>query len=1556
MKVKRKSTLKEIGGKIIKKTGKVLAWILGILLLLIFDLYFALKNPRVQTWVTQRIASYMSDELKTKITIQGVDIEFFKKIVLKGIYVEDQHGDTLLYADKFKVDITRFSYDNKYMNISTIDLDNAFVKVKKYKGEKGLNYRFITQYFKTTDTTRHTSSAPWKIDFGGVNLNNINFAYVDTRDTINDPGMDYENIRVSGIKGKLADINPMGDSVSLRIKNLQGTERCGLALKDFNTLMTVSDSCARLDNLNFITKGSSVNGFIAFYYNSTDDIADDFVHLVKMDGHFSTSVIEMGDVAYFSPNLLGMKKKVMFTGDIKGTVEHLKCKNVDVRFGESSHVAGNFYFNGLPDINQTDMNFKIREATINKKDLEGIPVAPFEKGKNLEVADNIGLLGEMKFSGSFEGFLNDFVAVGKLNTAIGTLTMENLAMTRDTSTEPYSYDGEVRSDQFNVGSFFGIPDMSVVTGDVTIKGSGLSSDDINANIDGKISSLNYHNYNYQNITVSNANIKKQVFKGDVVVNDSNVKVIFNGEVDNSGAMPKMKFTADIDSANLGKLGFLDNDHEYFLTTDLEMDFSGNNIDNLNGHMGVNNLSYIKDGEKFNFNEFDLYGQGDPEKDRTIFLRSDIVVITLKGKFKVLELPHSFSDIMSNYLPAYFPPENESQSKKDAVQEFNWYVTFQQNTKPVEVIIPGLKIAPQTQFNGNFNSTQNKFRSNLNSSSVVYNDIEYNHITMNSDNYISFPGQCALRLKMDELKITDTIGVKNFDLSCIATHDSLYTVWAWDNHTQKLNDCDMDLLFHFDNEQSFKMDFDSTFIHIDDSLWTVMPGNYMRKDSSKFTFHNLTFRSGTQSIGLDGIISPRPHDELNISMTDFNIGYLNYFTKQSGITVSGFIPNSKTSISDFYHTPIFTSNTDFQKLYINEQNIGDGSIDANWLEAKNAVRLDGHFSRGIPDPTTGQNVDNIQFGGFYYPKKKENSLDISSNFINIPLDVLQPLLKDFCSMMKGQMDGDLHIGGTPDKPLLTGQMGVAIKRVKVDYLGLTLDPTGTEQIVKIEENSFFFNNFKVSDGYGDTAKIYGHLFHDNFKNFQFDMDFSFDHFLVLNTTAADNELYYGRVFASGFMNIFGYVDDIVRIDMTVTSTDKIYHNGKTLNSEFYIPMTSTSEASSTDFITFEDSLKSGINIKPKAIRNSGVDLYLNITPTPDMMVKVVFDKTVGDELTAYGSGNLNLHIPPTGDFTIRGQYAVDEGKYLFTMKNLVYVQFDLAKGGLISWNGDPYEAQINADAVYKTNTSVEPFFPMDSTNKAYHRNYPVDVVMHLEKNLMNPDVSFDINLPTADQNIQETVRSYTSTDLEKNRQVLSLMVLNSFMTPSELREGGGANQNVVGGTSATLLSNFVSGTLNNWLGQISSDYTMTMKYRPNDDLTTAELKVYLQTQFLNNKITVDVDAGKINSSQVTSSTTNSQWVGDVNVEYKATADGKVRFRAFNRSNDNVVLNENSPYTQGVGVFYREDFETWGELMKRYKDAITSQNPNRNKVPKPNTVNAPDTTLPQDSIPAAKDSIH
>ena len=58
------------------------------------------------------------------------------------------------------------------------------------------------------------------------------------------------------------------------------------------------------------------------------------------------------------------------------------------------------------------------------------------------------------------------------------------------------------------------------------------------------------------------------------------------------------------------------------------------------------------------------------------------------------------------------------------------------------------------------------------------------------------------------------------------------------------------------------------------------------------------------------------------------------------------------------------------------------------------------------------------------------------------------------------------------------------------------------------------------------------------------------------------------------------------------------------------------------------------------------------------------------------------------------------------------------------------------------------------------------------------------------------------------------------------------------------------------------------------------------------------------------------------------------KGFNRSNTDIV-NDTNPYTQGVGLFYKEDFDSFGELLRRYwKSVFTRKREEENKGVKKN----------------------
>jgi len=429
-------------------------------------------------------------------------------------------------------------------------------------------------------------------------------------------------------------------------------------------------------------------------------------------------------------------------------------------------------------------------------------------------------------------------------------------------------------------------------------------------------------------------------------------------------------------------------------------------------------------------------------------------------------------------------------------------------------------------------------------------------------------------------------------------------------------------------------------------------------------------------------------------------------------------------------------------------------------------------------------------------------------------------------------------------------------------------------------------------------------HDHFKDFYLDINLKPEKMQFLNTTAKDNDYFYGTAYASGVVKIFGPFNQIA-IEVAAKSEP---------GSVLYIPITSSSEVYENDFITFvKSSSDSGIIQKDVKIRDSGVSLMFDIDVTPDAEVQIVFDPKIGDVMKGRGTGRLRMTIDRSGEFLMFGNLEIEKGDYLFTLENVINKKFLVDPGGIITWNGDPYAGKMDLTARYSIKTSLYELIWETDDPEQFKAKVPVSCLMHLTGDLLSPDISFDIDLPESDENTKNLVKNVVANSEEMNRQVFALLILNSFI-PTERNTFNSPISQGIGNTSIELISN----QFGNWLSQISNDFDVGFSYNQGDQVTSSQVEIALSTQILNDRIVLETNL-EIGGNQLgaTENQQASNIAGDVSIEYKISEDGKIRIKAFNRSNTVDVVANNAPYTQGVAVFYRKDFDRLRELWSRKK---------------------------------------
>ncbi|MFM2285403.1 MAG: hypothetical protein RLZZ543_900, partial [Bacteroidota bacterium] len=618
--------------------------------------------------------------------------------------------------------------------------------------------------------------------------------------------------------------------------------------------------------------------------------------------------------------------------------------------------------------------------------------------------------------------------------------------------------------------------------------------------------------------------------------------------------------------------------------------------------------------------------------------------------------------------------------------------------------------------------------------------------------------------------------------------------------------------------------------------------------------------------------------------------------ESGIQLQG-STRGIISLSDLLGQPFFKSNLDVKAIKVNNDLIGDGQITSKWDPKTERILLDGLIKSGT--------LPKLAFTGHYIPSKDKNNIDMQLSMNNIQLSLFKKYLEDIFSDVSGLADGNIHLTGSPDELITNGT--VNLKRTAVT-IGLLNTRYFFANEFKITKNQIQARNIQITDENSNTGKLDVKITHTNFDDFYFDVFLKANSLQALNTNETQSDLFYGKANATGTFRASGPLDNIV-MDI----------NAKTeRGTVFYLPLTGTSDVSQQDFITFEKKGTSGKQLRKlssRKVSSKGYELNFNLEVTPDAEAFLLFDPKIGDIIKGNGTANLRLEVTEAGDFNVYGDYTINEGDYLFTLQNVINKKFVVQKGGVISFKGDPYDADINLTAIYKVRTSLYNLVKNIDSSAAVKRTIDVNAIMNLSDKLMKPQISFDIALPNADDNTLNLFKSQIYSEDELNKQIFSLVMFRSFM-PNQ----GGATEttglNGVGSNASELITN----QLSNMLSQLSNDVNIGVNYSQGGTTSKDQVSVNLQTQLFNDRVSIDGNVGTAGTTTSTSTNT-SNMVGEFNIEVKLTDDGTVRVRVFNRSNQYLLLSNDVPYTQGVGLFYRKEFENADELFRnKRKPAI------------------------------------
>ncbi len=162
----------------------MIGWFFGILIILLSLLVLFVRSPWGQQIIVQRAVAYVSEKTQTEVGIEKLFITFDGNLMLKGLFLADKKGDTLVYSKSLEADIPLLPLiRGNSFGIDNLDWEGLRANIIRKDSVEGYNFQFLIDAFVTPDTTqvvKDPTSAPMKIILGDMDFRDFNVVFFDS--------------------------------------------------------------------------------------------------------------------------------------------------------------------------------------------------------------------------------------------------------------------------------------------------------------------------------------------------------------------------------------------------------------------------------------------------------------------------------------------------------------------------------------------------------------------------------------------------------------------------------------------------------------------------------------------------------------------------------------------------------------------------------------------------------------------------------------------------------------------------------------------------------------------------------------------------------------------------------------------------------------------------------------------------------------------------------------------------------------------------------------------------------------------------------------------------------------------------------------------------------------------------------------------------------------------------------------------------------------------------------------------------------------------------------
>ncbi len=1470
-----------------KKALSIFKIVVAAIAAMIFAAWILLQTPRVQTAIAGKLFSVLEKNLNGSIEVSRIHLRPFNAIIVKDLVVLDGEPplkdgvrlDTLLKAESV---VTTFSIKGLFSK-EGIHFGRATVKNGAFyltSEEEGSNLsRFLNIEKKTEKNTGKV------FDIDKVHIENFRFRLINLKEEAEKKefGIDWKDLDVMVSDLKARNLELAGGYMSGILKSLYAGEKSGYLIKDLSGKAKVGHGRTLVEEVRLTDAWSvlDIPEFTMTYDNSKS--FKNFVDEVRMGLILMESELNLRSLSYFAPVFKDKDLSLRIQGaDAEGSVNDLTVKQLS--FSEKySGVSGKIYckLSGTTDAGRLGTDCRIMNLTFTTEGAGKLmgrlsPESTLDIGRFAE--------GEtLVLNGSGKGTLDKLDIVGELTSGIGTLNADMDILNLVDPEKAVEINGSFSTNSLELGKLAAVSQL----GECTMRGAvntrlekGGTSISIDTLFVDRLSALGY---NYSNIAAAGT-YSENAFNGRVICNDPNLSFLFQGIFTFSDKTQNRlyKFYANIGYADLQALKLDRRGGTSKVSGQVNANYMSIRNGDIIGNLDLNKLVLENDLGRHEIGNVAVESHSNNDISR-MNLNSKFATASFVGSRPVTTLANSLKELtLQREVPSMF--KRKASGWKD--DEYEVRIDFHDARDILSFVLPGLYIADKTAI-----------RLNIEKDGSVDATIKSPRLAMGK-NYLKDFG---LAFNNKDEGLSGTIVSSEISAAALSFQNSSIALSAKDDH--------VGLGFTYDNKSELA---DRGEIHLSGELARDSGGDllvygrtlpssiYYNNDGWKISssainildksisVDNLTATCNEQSIRLNGGFSSSKRDTLSLEMVKFNMDLLNKFLKQD-FNIAGRATGRALVTSPWKSDAGVMMNLTCDSTMIAGRRTGT---------LRFASSIDDHDKMHIIVRNDIDGERTVSLSGNINTASKK--LDIGAEFNGMDIGYLTPLLSSVFSEMDGRLSGKVKIGGKLDSPVLSSEgtrFDNALLRV-----GFTKVPYNVNGPFTLSGSGLTFNDISITDRYDGKGTVSGGiLFGESMKSLRMDTRISMNRMECLDTDENDNPSFYGRVFANGDVRISGPFNAIL-LDINATTSKE---------GNLHIPLDNTSKDRSSDLLYFKEILEeveedpyelmmNKLDISRKESNDFGVKLRINASPQVQAFVEI--DRAAGNVLSGRGQGLIDINVRPNRDvFTINGDYTINDGSFHFNAMNIAQRDFTITGGSSIRFNGDVMDSDLDIDGVYSTKASIATLIA-DTTSTSNRRM--VNCGIGVSGKLREPDLSFSIDIPDLDPTTKSKVESALNTDDKVQRQFLTLLISGNFM-PDE-------QSGVVNNTNS-LYSNvaeIMAGQLNNILQKLDIPLDLGLNYQSKESGIDI-FDVAVSTKLFNDRVLVN---GAFGNRDYTTSGSERDVVGDLDIEIKLDKPGQLRLNLFSHSADNYTSYLDNTQRSGVGITYQKEFNTFREFFR------------------------------------------